>query len=78
VPTSAAADIVITGVPSRSFPLVAAREIKAGAVCLNFSTLKNFDPDIVDKASVWIPRVGPMTVTMALRNTLRLFKSRDL
>jgi methylenetetrahydrofolate dehydrogenase (NADP+)/methenyltetrahydrofolate cyclohydrolase len=74
----AAADIVITGVPSRSFPLVAAREIKAGAVCLNFSTLKNFDPDIVDKASVWIPRVGPMTVTMALRNTLRLFKSRDL
>ncbi len=74
----AAADIVITGVPSRSFPLVSAREIKAGAVCLNFSTLKNFDTDVVDKASAWIPRVGPMTVTMALRNTLRLYTGRQL
>lgn len=67
------ADVVITGVPSRAFPLVRADEIKAGATCLNFSTLRNFADDIVDKASVFIPRVGPMTVTMALRNTLRLY-----
>ncbi len=71
----ARADIVITGVPSRAFPLVRAGEIRDGAVCLNFSTMKNFDEDVLTKAGVFCPRVGPMTVTMALRNTLRLHKS---
>ena len=69
------ADIVITGVPSKTFELVGPSEIKPGAVCLSFSTAKNFTDDIVDKAGVYIPRVGPMTVTMALRNTLRLFRN---
>jgi methylenetetrahydrofolate dehydrogenase (NADP+)/methenyltetrahydrofolate cyclohydrolase len=71
----ATADIVVTGVPSRDFPLVSAAELKPGAVCLNFSTLKNFHEDVVEKAGVFIPRVGPMTVTMALRNTLRLYRN---
>ena len=70
----ASADVVITGVPSRSFPLVSAAEIKAGATCLNFSTYRNFADDVVDRAAVFVPRVGPMTVTMALRNTVRLYK----
>ena len=74
----AEADIVVTGVPSRDFPLVRASEIREGAVCLNFSTLRNFDEDIVDKASVFVPRVGPMTVTMALRNTVRLYRHRQI
>jgi 5,10-methylene-tetrahydrofolate dehydrogenase/methenyl tetrahydrofolate cyclohydrolase len=68
--------VIITGVPSRSFPLIGAAEIKPGAICLNFSTLRNFAPDVLDTASVFVPRVGPMTVTMALRNTLRLYKHR--
>ncbi len=68
------ADVIVTGVPSRAFPLVHADEIKPGAICLNFSTLRNFDDSIQAKASVFVPRVGPMTVTMALRNTLRLHK----
>ena len=71
----ARADIVVTGVPSRTFPLVRADEIAAGAVCLNFSTLKNFADDITERAAVFVPRVGPMTVTMALRNTLRLYRN---
>jgi len=71
----AAADIVITGVPSRAFPLVSAAEVRSGAVCVNFSTLKNFADDIETKASVFIPRVGPMTVAMGLRNTLRLYEN---
>jgi methylenetetrahydrofolate dehydrogenase (NADP+) / methenyltetrahydrofolate cyclohydrolase len=70
------ADVIVTGVPSRAFPLVRADEIKAGAICLNFSTLRNFDEGILDKASAFVPRVGPMTVTMALRNTVRLYKHR--
>ena len=71
----ARADVVITGVPSRAFPLVRPDEIRAGAVCANFSTLKNFDDAVLEKASVFVPRVGPMTVTMALRNTLRMYKN---
>jgi methylenetetrahydrofolate dehydrogenase (NADP+)/methenyltetrahydrofolate cyclohydrolase len=71
----AQSDVVITGVPSREFPLVTAAEIRAGAVCVNFSTLKNFADDVQSKAAAFIPRVGPMTVAMALRNTLRLYEN---
>lgn len=69
------ADIVITGVPSRAFQRVSAGEIRDGALCLNFSTMANFQEDAVQKAATFIPRVGPMTVTMALRNTLRLYRN---
>jgi len=71
----ARADIVITGVPSPSFELVSASEIRPGALCINFSTYRNFAPDIEGKAGAFVPRVGPMTVTMALRNALRLFQN---
>ncbi len=70
----AQADVVITGVPSRAFPLVRGDEIKPGAVCLNFSTFRNFDDSVLEVARVFVPRVGPMTVTMALRNTVRLYR----
>lgn len=69
----AKSDIIITGVPSRDFPLVSAKEINQGSLCINFSTFKNFSDDIIGKAGVFVPRVGPMTVAMALRNTLRLY-----
>lgn len=68
-------DIVITGVPTRQFELVTAAEIREGTVCVNFSTMKNFADDIKDRAKVFIPRVGPMTVAMALRNTVRLYRN---
>jgi methylenetetrahydrofolate dehydrogenase (NADP+)/methenyltetrahydrofolate cyclohydrolase len=71
----AAADIVVTGVPSRSFERIAAREVQPGAVCVNFSTFANFETDVREKVRVFVPRVGPMTVTMALRNTLRLYRN---
>jgi methylenetetrahydrofolate dehydrogenase (NADP+)/methenyltetrahydrofolate cyclohydrolase len=72
----AQADIIVTGVPGGVFVPISAREIKPGAVCMNFSTVKNFDDSIGDAASVFIPRVGPMTVTMALRNAVRLYRNR--
>jgi 5,10-methylene-tetrahydrofolate dehydrogenase/methenyl tetrahydrofolate cyclohydrolase len=71
----ARADVIVTGVPSREFRPVGADEIREGAVCLNFSTLKNFRDDVLERAAVFVPRVGPMTVTMALRNTLRLYRN---
>jgi 5,10-methylene-tetrahydrofolate dehydrogenase/methenyl tetrahydrofolate cyclohydrolase len=71
----AEAEIVITGVPSRTFQRIAARELGPAPVCVNFSTFANFESDVREKARVFVPRVGPMTVTMALRNTLRLYQN---
>ena len=68
----AESDIVVTGVPSRQFPLVAGAEIRAGALCINFSTFRNFADDIAGRAGCFVPRVGPMTVLMVIRNALRL------
>jgi methylenetetrahydrofolate dehydrogenase (NADP+)/methenyltetrahydrofolate cyclohydrolase len=69
----AESDVVITGVPSHDFPPIRAAELKAGAVAINFSTAKNMDDDVIDRASLFVPRVGPITVAMLLRNTLRLY-----
>jgi 5,10-methylene-tetrahydrofolate dehydrogenase/methenyl tetrahydrofolate cyclohydrolase len=65
-------EIVITGVPSKRFELVSGAELRAGGLCINFSTYKNFGDDITGKAACFIPRVGPMTVLMVIRNALRL------
>ncbi|MCZ2402909.1 bifunctional methylenetetrahydrofolate dehydrogenase/methenyltetrahydrofolate cyclohydrolase [Paenarthrobacter sp. Z7-10] len=70
----AQADVVVTGVPSKNFELIGPEEIKYGAICANFSEHRNFEPTITDRASAFIPRVGPMTVTMAMRNTVRLYR----
>ncbi|HKP58205.1 MAG TPA: bifunctional methylenetetrahydrofolate dehydrogenase/methenyltetrahydrofolate cyclohydrolase [Polyangiales bacterium] len=71
----AEADIVVTGVPSQNFNLIRASEIRDGAVCINFSTYRNFDSNILGKASAFAPRVGPMTVVMAIRNAVRLYRN---
>ena len=69
----ARSDIVITGVPSRHFEKVRADELKPGAICLNFSFVKNFEDAAREAARVYIPRVGPLTVAMCLRNAVRLY-----
>jgi methylenetetrahydrofolate dehydrogenase (NADP+)/methenyltetrahydrofolate cyclohydrolase len=71
----ARAHVIVTGVPSRTFPLVRADELADTAVCLNFSTFKNFEDAVAQKVRVFVPRVGPMTVTMALRNAVRLYRN---
>jgi 5,10-methylene-tetrahydrofolate dehydrogenase/methenyl tetrahydrofolate cyclohydrolase len=71
----AQSDIIITGVPSRDFELVRKEELREGAVCINFSTYKNMEESVLDRARAFLPRVGPITVAMLLRNTLRLFEN---
>jgi 5,10-methylene-tetrahydrofolate dehydrogenase/methenyl tetrahydrofolate cyclohydrolase len=71
----AQADVVITGVPSADFEKVTADEIRPGAICVNFSERANFDDSILEKASAFVPRVGPLTISMALRNAVRLATS---
>ncbi len=68
----AQADVVITGVPSASFELVRGDEIRDGAICVNVSEKKNFDDSILQRASAFVPRLGPLTVAMATRNLVRL------
>jgi methylenetetrahydrofolate dehydrogenase (NADP+)/methenyltetrahydrofolate cyclohydrolase len=70
--------VVITAVPSRSFEKISAQELRPGAVCINVSSLQNFEDDAKEKAGLYIPRVGPVTVAMCLRNALRLFEDHHL
>ncbi|KAF9975713.1 NAD-dependent 5,10-methylenetetrahydrafolate dehydrogenase [Actinomortierella ambigua] len=66
-------DVVITGVPTPSYK-VDSSKLKDGAVCINFSTFKNFDGDeIKKKASIYVPAVGKVTVAMLERNLVRLY-----
>lgn len=69
------ADVVITGVPSRNFELIRAEEIRPGAICMNFSSVPNFEHAAKEVASLYIPRVGTMTVAMCMRNALRLYRN---
>jgi methylenetetrahydrofolate dehydrogenase (NADP+)/methenyltetrahydrofolate cyclohydrolase len=71
----AESDIVITGVPNKSFEKVRCDEIRPGTACLNFSSFPNFDDDINTHTDTFIPKVGPMTVAMCMRNTVRLFRN---
>jgi len=68
-------DMVITGVPSKAFPKIEAGELSPHTICLNFATIKNFTPEAEEAAELFIPRVGPATVAMCMRNTLRLYRT---
>ncbi len=71
----ASSDIIISGVPSNQFELIHAHEIQAAAVCINFASIKNFDASVQSHAKRFVPRVGPMTMAMCMRNTVRLYKN---
>ena len=66
-------DIVVTGVPSADFPKIQRDEVRPNVVCINFSSVNNFSDNMAEHTSVYIPRIGPMTVAMCMRNSLRLY-----
>lgn len=68
----AAADVVISAVPSPAFERVRGDEIREGAICVDVAEYTNFDESILQRASVFVPRVGPLTIAMAMRNLIRL------
>jgi methylenetetrahydrofolate dehydrogenase (NADP+) / methenyltetrahydrofolate cyclohydrolase len=70
--------VVVTAVPSRSFEKIRSDELRPGAVCINVSSLQNFEDGAKEKAGLYIPRVGPVTVAMCLRNALRLYEDHHL
>lgn len=70
------ADVVITGVPSEAYKFPT-EYIKDGAVCINFSSHRNFEEDVKTKASLYVPMTGKVTIAMLLRNMVRLVKNKQ-
>jgi len=68
-------DVVISGVPGDKFK-VPVPLIRDGAVCINFSSEKNFGPEVKEKASIYIPAIGKVTIAVLLRNLLRIVNNR--
>jgi len=73
----ALSDVVVSAVPSATYKVPTAA-LKDGCVCVNVSGDKNFEADVRDKASLYIPAVGKVTILMLLRNLLRLLQYQDL
>ncbi|KAK3363870.1 hypothetical protein B0T25DRAFT_562849 [Lasiosphaeria hispida] len=78
-------DAVTGGVPTDGFRVptdgfrVPTDLIHDGAVCVNFSSYRNFDgPAIKEKASIYVPSIGNVTIAMLLRNLVRLIASRQV
>ncbi|KAG5648759.1 hypothetical protein DXG03_000107 [Asterophora parasitica] len=67
----ALSDVVVSAVPSATYK-VKTKWLKDGCVCLNVAADKNFENDVRDKASLYVPAVGKVTILMLLRNLLRL------
>ena len=85
-------DIVISGVPSESYkvPTKLIREgavcinfssekvRKSGIVITVMKTNdgQNFDQDVKEKASIYVPAIGKVTIVILLRNLLRIVSNR--
>ncbi|KAI9769675.1 MAG: hypothetical protein M1840_003912 [Geoglossum simile] len=68
-------DVVISGVPGGKFK-VPTKLLRDGAVCINFSSEKNFGPEVKGKASIYVPAIGKVTIVVLLRNLLRIVQNR--
>ncbi|CAF9922549.1 MAG: NAD-dependent 5,10-methylenetetrahydrafolate dehydrogenase [Gomphillus americanus] len=73
LPTS---DVVISGVPGDAYK-VPVELLREGAVCINISSEKNFNPDVKEKASIYIPAIGKVTIVVLLRNLLRIVQNKQ-
>ncbi|OJJ46109.1 hypothetical protein ASPZODRAFT_133104 [Penicilliopsis zonata CBS 506.65] len=70
-------DVVITGVPGESYKFDTSL-LREGAVCVNFSSEKNFGPEVKQKASIFVPSIGKVTIVVLQRNLLRLIQNKRL
>ncbi|KAE8148421.1 hypothetical protein BDV25DRAFT_158293 [Aspergillus avenaceus] len=70
-------DVVISGVPGDKYKFDTSL-LKEGAVCVNFSSEKNFGPEVKEKASIFVPSTGKVTIAVLLRNLLRLNQNRRM
>ncbi|KAI9636671.1 methylenetetrahydrofolate dehydrogenase [Dioszegia hungarica] len=69
-------DVVISAVPSQKYK-VPTRFLKDGAICVSVAAERNFEADVRDRAGIYVPSVGMMTIAMLQRNLLRLCTFKD-
>ncbi|KAI5287565.1 hypothetical protein KEM54_005903 [Ascosphaera aggregata] len=67
-------DVVVSGVPGEKFK-VDNGLLREGVVCINFSSEKNFTPAVKEKASIYVPSTGKVTIVVLMRNLLRLVQN---
>jgi methylenetetrahydrofolate dehydrogenase (NAD+) len=61
-------DVVITGVPAKDYKFPS-HLIRDGAICVNFSSERNFDKEgVKERAAIYVPAIGKVTIAMLLRN----------
>lgn len=70
-------DVIITGVPSDNYKFPSSY-VSNGAVVINFASAKNFTDDIKQKAGLYVPSIGKVTISMLLRNLLRLIDNKKI
>lgn len=71
-------DVVISGVPGDKFQ-VPMEHVRDGAVCVNFSSERNFvSEEVKEKASIYVPAIGKVTIAVLLRNLLRLVQNQSV
>lgn len=70
-------DVIITGVPSENYKFPSSY-VSNGAVVINFASAKNFNDDIKLKAGLYVPSIGKVTISMLLRNLLRLIDNKTI
>jgi len=64
-------DVVVSAVPSKDYK-VKTEWLKDGVICVNVAAEKNFERDVREKASVYLPSIGKVTILMLLRNLIRM------
>jgi len=72
----ALSDVVVSAVPNPNYK-VKTEWLKDGCICVNVAADKNFEKDVREKASMYLPAVGKVTILMLLRNLLRLQQYKD-
>lgn len=70
-------DVIITGVPLDKYKFPT-ELVNYGTTVINFSLAKNFDDAIKQKAGLYIPSIGKVTIAMLLRNLLRLIDNQQI
>ncbi|CAE6537056.1 unnamed protein product [Rhizoctonia solani] len=73
----AISDVVVSAVPSATYK-VPTEWLKDGCICVNVASERNFQSDVREKASLYMPAVGKITQMMLLRNLLRLCHYHEL
>ncbi|KAJ5565004.1 hypothetical protein N7513_001246 [Penicillium frequentans] len=65
--------VIISAVPHPTFK-VDTKWIQRGTICINVASAKNFDAEVLEVASKFVPRVGNLTIAALLDNLLQCIK----